>query len=294
MSTLTLVNLRARAACADADPDLFFPEPNTAAEQITQAKQVCAVCPLKQTCLEDAMRHGEADGIRGGLTVEERQALLRPADSPAPERVRRPGKASAKEIATRHGAHLLACLVEWKMSVQQAAFELGSTPSSVYRAYRMLVPAQLGLPRPHKPPAIEELLRTSMHQLKTLERRGISQSEIGIVLNTPQTMVSAALAVLRQRETAVEALSKDGQDGLARLQAEEVRIRRESGAGLTVQDVIEMAGAEIWRMHGEGMPLRKVALELGLCREAVRKAYLEMTNKQVVKNLTQNEMGEAA
>lgn len=294
MSTTTVTNWSARAACATADPDLFFPEPDTTAERIAEAKQICAGCPVRQACLEDAVRRGESDAICGGLTGVERRKLLRLEGQPG--RVRRPGRASARQLAVKHGAHLLVSLVEWKMSVQQVAESLGSTPLGVYRAYLLLVPPRPGQQRSKKPSVIEELLRTSKERLKTLERRGISHAEIGVVLGVPQSMVSAALAVLRQRQEGIRLLSRDGADGLERLQAEELRILRECGAGLSVSDVIELEGAAILRLHrnGSGLTLRDIAAQLGLCRETVRKAYLEMTNPQVVKSLTQNEMGEAA
>jgi predicted transcriptional regulator len=180
------------------------------------------------------------------------------------------------------------------MSVEQVAESLGSTPLAVHRAYLILVPARRGQVRSKKPSQIEELLATSKEQMKTLERLGRSHEQIGDFLGTSQSVVSAALAVLRQRDEAVRRLSEGGSDGLARLQDEELRIRRESGFGLAVQEVIDVAGSEILRRYGGGTPLRQVALELRLCRETVRKAYQEMTKARFENELTQYEMGEAA
>ncbi len=181
------------------------------------------------------------------------------------------------------------------MSVDQVAGCLGSTPPAVYGAYRILVPARAGQTRGKRPTVLEQLLTTSKEQLKTLERMGRSHEEIGVVLNTSQSIVSACLSVLAQREDALFRLSRSGcADPLGRLQDEEIRIRRESGAGLTVADVIDMAGFQIRRMNAEGIPLRQVAQELGLNREAVRKAYQQMTQKQVLRGLNQTQMEEAA
>lgn len=292
MSTLAVAGWRLRAACADADPDLFFPEPETPAEQIAEAKRYCSACPVKRECLEDAMRRADSDAICGGLTVEERQELLQPRGltNRGKPRVRRPGKTSARQLAVKHGAYLMVALVKWRMSVEQAAMALGSTPVSVYRAYVMLVPPRPGQRRSMKPSVIEELLRTSKEQLLTLERRGLSHAEIGVVLGVAQSFVSAALAVLRQREDGIRRLSRDDRSGLQRLWDEELRIRMES-VGLGAQDVAEEFGTSIMRMCGEGMPLRHVALELGLCRETVRRAYRLLTES---KQLTKNDMGEAA
>lgn len=56
---------RAAGACATADP-------GAAAGQIAAAQEVCARCRVRKQCLEFAMRTGEADGIWGGTTPEER------------------------------------------------------------------------------------------------------------------------------------------------------------------------------------------------------------------------------
>jgi WhiB family redox-sensing transcriptional regulator len=300
MTTLTVASdWRAHGVCSDVDPDLFFPEPNSPAERVDEAKQICARCPVKQQCLEDAMRRKDTDAICGGLTPEERYGLLCPVDRPARPGVRRPGQTSARQLAVQHGAYLLDCLVQWQMAVEQVAVELGSTPLSVYRAYLMLVPARPGQLRPKKPTRLEELLRTRKEQLRTLARLGRSHEDIAVVLGTSQSYVSAALSILKQRDTALERLADGGsiEDALSRLQDEEIRVRRESGAGATVDDVIQTAGVAILRMHGDGIPLRHVASALGLCRESVRKAYLQMTSKDRgmgEKALTQNEMGAAA
>lgn len=292
MSTMVAADWRARAACATEDPDLFFPDRNTPKEQIQQAKQICASCPVRQACLEDAIRGGESEAICGGLTASERRAVV----SLGGKRLRRPGRASARQLAVKHGAHLLVSLVEWRMSTQQVAETLGSTPMSVYLAYLMLVPPCPGRVRSKRPSVMDELVHTSEQTLRSLQRRGLSHSEIGAQLGVPQSMASAALAVLRQREEGIRLLSRNGAGGLERLQVEELRILRECGAGLSVGDVIALEGDAIVRMYrnGSGLTLREIAERLGMCRETVRKAYQEMTTKQVIKGLKQNDMEEAA
>jgi WhiB family redox-sensing transcriptional regulator len=68
-----------RAACQDAVPDLFFPVSDfgAAQEQITEAKSVCARCPVRADCLHHALSRGEASGIWGGTTEYERRHLRR-------------------------------------------------------------------------------------------------------------------------------------------------------------------------------------------------------------------------
>lgn len=65
---------RAAGACLTADPDLFFPiAVGTAANtQVSRALRICDGCQVKQQCLDFAMRTGEANGIWGGTTPDER------------------------------------------------------------------------------------------------------------------------------------------------------------------------------------------------------------------------------
>lgn len=68
-----------RAACRDADPDLFFPLAREDAEtllQIEAAKAYCRTCPVDKECLGHALAHGSV-GIWGGLTDAERDAVRR-------------------------------------------------------------------------------------------------------------------------------------------------------------------------------------------------------------------------
>jgi len=73
---------RSRAACLDEDPELFFPIGNTnpAFRQIERAKVVCGGCNVAQTCLNWAMETRQDDGVRGGLSVDERHLLKRRND----------------------------------------------------------------------------------------------------------------------------------------------------------------------------------------------------------------------
>jgi WhiB family redox-sensing transcriptional regulator len=73
------------AACADADPELFFPERNSYARE---AKAICAECPVLEACRDYAMRSpvGLA-GVWGGTTEQERRYTPIAAKKPGfPER----------------------------------------------------------------------------------------------------------------------------------------------------------------------------------------------------------------
>jgi WhiB family redox-sensing transcriptional regulator len=70
---------RDRAACRGEDPELFFPIGSTGRDydkQVEDAKAVCSGCPVRIECLDWAYRT-RADGIYGGTTEQERQAVRR-------------------------------------------------------------------------------------------------------------------------------------------------------------------------------------------------------------------------
>ena len=68
-----------RAACREADSDLFFPvgTDGPGAVSVSEAKAVCLRCPVREQCLAYALTHGCLDGVWGGLTERERRALRR-------------------------------------------------------------------------------------------------------------------------------------------------------------------------------------------------------------------------
>ncbi|MFD4741978.1 WhiB family transcriptional regulator [Streptomyces virginiae] len=67
------------AACRALGTDRFFHpagergEERTAREQ--EAKEVCALCPVRTECLSHALRVQEPYGVWGGLTEDERRDL---------------------------------------------------------------------------------------------------------------------------------------------------------------------------------------------------------------------------
>ncbi|NKE59699.1 WhiB family transcriptional regulator [Lentzea sp. PSKA42] len=75
LSTLPGADFGGRPACADEDPELFFPESGQVA-QISKAKSVCASCPILTACLSYALHHG-VQGVWGGTSEEERRAMRR-------------------------------------------------------------------------------------------------------------------------------------------------------------------------------------------------------------------------
>lgn len=57
------------ALCAETDPELFFPEKGGSPRR---AKEICAGCPVRQECLEYALKNGET-GVWGGTTEWHRE-----------------------------------------------------------------------------------------------------------------------------------------------------------------------------------------------------------------------------
>jgi WhiB family redox-sensing transcriptional regulator len=77
---------RFTAACWSCDPELFFPlSPHgvVAERQVTQAKAICARCPVRAKCLDFALSTRQAYGVWGGLSEQELHLLRRNDGRPA-------------------------------------------------------------------------------------------------------------------------------------------------------------------------------------------------------------------
>ena len=64
---------RAAAACADSDPELFFPGTG---EVPRDAIRICGECPVRRPCLTYALNSGSQYGVWGGATANQRRAML--------------------------------------------------------------------------------------------------------------------------------------------------------------------------------------------------------------------------
>ena len=67
---------RDRAACAGIDPGIFYPASEDESDA-RAAKSVCAVCEVREACLEHALLVREKEGIWGGATERERRRIIR-------------------------------------------------------------------------------------------------------------------------------------------------------------------------------------------------------------------------
>jgi WhiB family redox-sensing transcriptional regulator len=63
------------------DPEIFFLEHAERGKEKRKKEQealkICRSCPVKQKCLEHALRVPEFFGVWGGTTADERNAILR-------------------------------------------------------------------------------------------------------------------------------------------------------------------------------------------------------------------------
>jgi WhiB family redox-sensing transcriptional regulator len=71
---------KAQAACRDhPNADIFFTEPSRSASvtvlaDYRDALELCSSCPVREACLDYALRY-DLEGIWGGLTTSARRAL---------------------------------------------------------------------------------------------------------------------------------------------------------------------------------------------------------------------------
>jgi WhiB family redox-sensing transcriptional regulator len=65
---------RQQARCRGVDPEIFHPRED---EEADEAKAICALCPVREACLEHALTAREKYGVWGGLTERERRRVLR-------------------------------------------------------------------------------------------------------------------------------------------------------------------------------------------------------------------------
>ena len=74
--SMTSMAWRDHGGCRGLDPEIFYPpeDDEVAAEP---AKAICAVCPVRETCLEYALTRREKIGVWGGMTERERRRLIR-------------------------------------------------------------------------------------------------------------------------------------------------------------------------------------------------------------------------
>jgi WhiB family redox-sensing transcriptional regulator len=118
---------RQDAACAEVDPELFFPEPGKL-PQVAKAKEVCAGCAVRGPCLEAAL-HGplardDHHGIFAGTTAHDRVTLRG-----------RPSMANGTRFLRDRAAAEQALALANQKSIDRAARELGVSKQALRRAF---------------------------------------------------------------------------------------------------------------------------------------------------------------
>lgn len=63
--------------CAQTDPEEFFPDKGGGGTR--QAKRTCAACDVTTECLAYALADPSLEGVWGGTSLRERQAMRRKA-----------------------------------------------------------------------------------------------------------------------------------------------------------------------------------------------------------------------
>lgn len=77
---IAVTDWRHLAACATADPELFFPigDGQTARDEAAEARAVCRRCPVMDACLGWALAQGPGlEGIWGGMDQNQRRTRRR-------------------------------------------------------------------------------------------------------------------------------------------------------------------------------------------------------------------------
>lgn len=64
----------AEGNCREHAPSVFFPSDGVGVEV---ARRICANCPVKEPCLEYALRNGIDHGVWGGASERERRRIAR-------------------------------------------------------------------------------------------------------------------------------------------------------------------------------------------------------------------------
>jgi WhiB family redox-sensing transcriptional regulator len=65
---------RDKGACRGIDPEIFYPLED---EDADEAKAICGVCAVRESCLEHALTAREKEGVWGGATERERRRIIR-------------------------------------------------------------------------------------------------------------------------------------------------------------------------------------------------------------------------
>jgi WhiB family redox-sensing transcriptional regulator len=142
MSAPLLATWKDRAACRDtylsAGADPFYPEGSGNGHSYDAARRICAGCPVRQACLDDAIERRDGQGFRAGLTpVQLRTRIKDVAPEPSEAQKARvaalthgsqPGQTARGEATRKRIAELALA----GMGATKIAAEMGLSSVTVY------------------------------------------------------------------------------------------------------------------------------------------------------------------
>ena len=110
------------AACRGSGADLFFPEAkgNEANLHAAAAREVCAGCPVRETCLDYALRADEEFGVWGGMSVKEREAERKRRGLAPPPRGRYAPIRHGTTTGYKRGCRDTCCRAAWAAYMRDA------------------------------------------------------------------------------------------------------------------------------------------------------------------------------
>jgi WhiB family transcriptional regulator, redox-sensing transcriptional regulator len=256
---------RLDAACADVDPELFFPEPGQV-PQAAAAKQVCAGCAVRGPCLQAALHGPQArddhTGVFAGTTARERVAL----------RGRAAMAQGTRFVHDRTAAEAALKLAN-KVSIDRAARELGVSKQALRRAFD-----HHGLPQPtvfqggprrtrfyNDRQAAEQAWRRAAEVgiNQTRKELGVSDRALRTAwqrhgLGLPPRPAAARAAATRRLDAAFVALNRKLLPARARSDQElAARVRRAEEYAIFGADVVVEMGSET---HGKRPAARAWAI----------------------------------
>lgn len=184
---------RDRGACLREDPEIFFAAGSSTAAvmQTAQAKAVCRRCPVMDRCRAWVIETGEAHGVWGGLSEDDRDP-----------RVKRNYSAEGKHLAISRGARVMTLVLGEGLTLEKAGKQLGVDARVVQHAMHLLAPGSVESPKQTEKPTIVERLLTQEETLMALRRAGRKNREIAETMHASATAVCNAMSILEQRNSA--------------------------------------------------------------------------------------------
>lgn len=209
-----------RSACRDADPELFFPDPEEdlveAVQKAGAAQEICWTCPVITQCRLYAAASGQRSGVWAGVwqdalhvKAEQERALvvreLRRQQGRRAKTARRMGT----QLALERGTEVILARLRGKDDATIAVWA-GVSVQAVRRALTILLPpvddARIYIT------GMEQVLRHA-RRLETLVAQGATNQEIARAFRTQWPVVAQARQILAHRAAAAKKVRKTASAG---------------------------------------------------------------------------------